>query len=133
METTHILIVSRDKDPLSDMANVMTKTEGIEIFWAKTGASALDMISYHSVELVIADEYLEDMTGLEFAKSLVALNPYINCAVVSSLSPEDFHEASEGLGLMAQLPGQPNRADAEELMEKLYKIKLLTRRRENES
>ncbi len=133
MEITHILLVSRERNTLSHMANVIAETEGIVIIWANTGANAWEMISYHPVELVIVDEYLDDMTGLEFAKSLVALNPFINCAIVSSLSPEDFHKVSEGLGLLAQLPKQPNRADAEELMGKLQKIQLLTRRREKAS
>jgi DNA-binding NarL/FixJ family response regulator len=133
MEIIRILLVSCDGVALSDMANIMAEAEDIEISWAKTGANALKMISHRPVALVIADEYLEDMPGLEFAKSLVTLNPFINCAVVSSFSPEDFHQVSEGLGLMAQLPEQPNRADTEKLMGKLRKIRDLTTRRENES
>jgi len=50
----------------------------------------------------------------------------ITCASVSSLSPEDFHEASEGLGLMAQLPIQPGKEHAEELLQRLRYLKNLT-------
>ena len=35
----------------------------------------------------------------------------INSAAVSSLSPEKFHEASEGLGILPQLPPRPGAHD----------------------
>ena len=39
----------------------------------------------------------------------------INLAVVSSLSGEEFHEASEGLGILAQVPPEPTAADGKML------------------
>ena len=74
---------------------------------------------------MVTDERLGDMTGLEFAGRLLSVNPIINCAPVSRLSPEDFHEVSEGLGLMAQLPVQPSKEDAEKLLQRLRNLKSL--------
>ena len=84
------------------------------------------MISNTKVDLVVADELLENMTGLELIKKLVMGNPMLNCAVVSSLSPEDFHEKSEGLGILMQLPIKPKEKDAEALLKHLNTILNLT-------
>ncbi len=114
-----ILLISSNKDfipstsELSDKANILR---------ALSGNEALNIIKDKTVNLVIADESLGDMAGLEFAKKLISINPMINCALVSSLSPKDFHEASEGLGLMMQLPAQPEKQHIEKLLTQVETI-----------
>jgi hypothetical protein len=66
------------------------------------------------------------MTGLEFAEKLLRVNPMINCALLSSLPSDEFHEVSEGLGVFAQLPLCPDTADAENLLTGLRRLKNLT-------
>ena len=51
----------------------------------------------------------------------------INCAVVSTLSSADFHEASEGLGILMQLPAEPGKKEADQLLEHLKKIQSYTK------
>ena len=80
------------------------------------------MIAERNFDLVVADEKLGDMTGLEFIRGVVAKNPMVNCAAVSSLMPEDFHEASEGLGILMQLPVRPGQEYAEKLLAHLKSI-----------
>lgn len=92
------------------------------IDWAKSGRAALDRLAENPVDLAVADEELGDMTAMEFASRLLMVNPMINCALVSALSEEDFHEAGEGLGVLAKLPKNPGREDAENIMTKLKKI-----------
>jgi two-component SAPR family response regulator len=82
----------------------------------------LERIGKTAVDLVVADETLGDMTGLDLIKRLVAINPLINCAAVSSLSKEAYHEASEGLGILMQLPPKPAGADGQRLMAHLNQI-----------
>ena len=62
------------------------------------------------------------MTGLEFIKTVIAIKPMINCAAVSSFLPDDFHEVSEGLGILMQLPVNPGHKYAGKLLERLNKI-----------
>jgi len=104
----------------------MEKNHDVELTWAESGQNALDMLSETSVDLVVADKELGDMTGLEFAEKLLRVNPMINCAVLSPLPSDEFHEASEGLGVFAQLPVQPAKADAEKLLKGLKTLKDLT-------
>ncbi len=116
-----IILVSNRKETLFDFAAGLEKDD-IRLFWAGSGNEALSTLSDNVPGLVIADEDLGDMTGLEFIKELVAVNPMINCAAVSSLSPDDFHEASEGLGILMQLPEKPGKEDGVKLLEHLSTI-----------
>ena len=118
-----LLLVSPDRDSLSDFASALEGHDDVEFRWAESGETSLDMASDSAIDLVVTDEDLGDMTGLELAGRLISVNPMINCASVSSLLSEKFQEVSEGLGLMAQLPVQPGRKDAERLLQNLSNIK----------
>ena len=121
-----LLLVSPDENSLSGLASALKEHEDVDICWADSGERALDIASDPAIDLVVTDELLGDMTGFEFASRLLSVNPRINCASVSNLSPEEFHEASEGLGLMAQLPIHPNKEDANKLLQHLRNLKGLT-------
>ena len=122
---TRILFVTPDRSNFADLSSEIEK-QGGTIQWAASGGQALKTIGKQTVDLVVTDERLGDMTGLELVGRLVAVNPMINGAAVSSLSKEAFHEASEGLGILMQLPPRPDRADGERLMAHLNKILGLT-------
>ena len=62
------------------------------------------------------------MSGLELARGLIKVNALINCALVSDLESEEFHQATEGLGLIAQLPRHPDKKQALMLLEALARI-----------
>ena len=89
----------------------------------KAGSKAFDVISEVVFDLVVIDENLGDMTALDFTAKLISINPMINCALVSSLSPRDFHEASEGLGVLAHLPPRPDEKDGKNLLARLKAVK----------
>jgi len=118
-----LLLVSPNKASLSGLASALVEHGDVDLSWAESGEKALEIASDIAIDLVVTDERLGDMTGLEFAGRLLSVNPIINCASVSRLSPEDFHEVSEGLGLMAQLPIQPSKEDAEKLLQHLRNLK----------
>ncbi|MBU0947101.1 MAG: hypothetical protein KJ804_01225 [Proteobacteria bacterium] len=94
----------------------------VNVLEAETVDEALKIAGEISLDLIIAAEQLDVMSGLEFVNILVTSNPLINTALVSSLSPKDFHEATEGLGVLMQLPLEPRKTDAEELLQKLAKL-----------
>lgn len=118
-----LLLVSPDKDALSGLASALVEHGDIDLSRAASGEKALNIASNTAIDLVVTAESLGDMTGLEFASRLLSVNPTIHCASVSHLSPENFHKVSEGLGLMAQLPIQPGKEDAEELLRHLRYLK----------
>jgi CheY-like chemotaxis protein len=121
-----LLLVSPDKDALSDFAAALAQHGDVEFSWAESGQATLRIASTTPLDLIITAETLGDMTGLELAGRLLTVNPMINCASVSRLSPDQFHELSEGLGIMGHLPVQPGPEHAEELLQRLKYIKGFT-------
>ena len=117
-----ILLLTSDKDSLNVFSTAIAEDANTDLLWAISGNEALSIIKNTKIQLVVADEKLEDMTGLEFIKKLVMINPFVNCMLLSPLSHDDFHEVTEGLGVLMQLPLQPGERDASALLQYLNKI-----------
>jgi CheY-like chemotaxis protein len=118
-----LLLASKNTDSFSDFTSALSENGSNEVLYAGSGEEALKMVKDIAVDLVITDEELADMSGLEFVRRLIPVNPFINCAVISHLSEKEFHEASEGLGIMNHLPSNPERANAEDVLKTLRQIK----------
>jgi DNA-binding response OmpR family regulator len=121
----NILLASRDKASMSALEAGLEEND-VQTAWAESGSKALSMIIERNIDLVVTDENLGDMTGLEFIEKVVSKKPMINCAAVSALLPGDFHEATEGLGILMQLPVRPGHKYAKELLAHLKNILDLT-------
>ena len=66
-----------------------------------SGTEALAAVRAACPHLVVVDSDLPDTDPLGLVKKLLMVNAMINTAVISPLSEEQFHEASEGLGVVA--------------------------------
>jgi len=118
-----LLFVGSSTDSFKKMIKALQDDLNVTIEQAGSGGGTLAWLLKNSADLVVAAEQLDDMNGLEFAKKLVIQNPMVNCALVSSLSEDDFHEASEGLGILAKLPPDPGEPEAVDLLKKIRAIK----------
>jgi CheY-like chemotaxis protein len=116
-----ILFAGRDLASLPAFKIEIEESNG-QVTCLESGQQVLDAVSEKQFDLLVADETLEDMSGLELIESVIMSQPMLNCAAVSSLSKEDYHEASEGLGVLMQLPSAPGREEADALMKHLNKI-----------
>ena len=114
-----LLLIGMENVRFAKIVEALRENNSVALERAATGGDALAGLVEKSVDLVVVGEQLPDMSGLAFAEKLVVQNPMVNCAVVSSLSETDFHEASEGLGILAQLGPEPDAGAAASLIEKL--------------
>jgi DNA-binding NarL/FixJ family response regulator len=87
-----------------------------------SGADALEAARLSAPHLVIVDANLPDAEPLDLVQKLLMVNAMVNMTVVSPLSDEEFHEASEGLGLLGRLPIEPGMIDAVDLLHKLRQV-----------
>ena len=101
-----ILLVADQVDRLEGLARALGREKEFEIIWAHDAEAALESVKAEAPALVVVDE-------------LVGVNAFIQTAAVTPLPRDDFHEASEGLGVMAQLPPHPGETDARELLQTL--------------
>ena len=120
-----VLLAGSDKAFIPGFLNAF-ENNNIQVLQTESGSQAISMVSELDFALLIADEILTDMSGLELVKKLLSMNPMINCALISPLSSEDFHEVSEGLGIIMQLPPEPDKIHGENLLEHLNKILNMT-------
>ena len=117
-----IAFVAKDFSRFSLLVDRLRREQGVDLVPAATGAAGLAQLKGRAVDLVIVDEQLDDMSGIEFVHQFVKVNPLANTAIVGSLPEAEFHEATEGLGVLMQLPPRPQEADAESLLAVLAKI-----------
>ena len=120
--TVTIVFIAKDFSRFSDLVARLRREQAVELVPVSTGAAGLKQLKDKRPDLVIVDEELDDMSGIEFVKQLVMVNPLANTAIVGSLPEDEFHEATEGLGVLMQLPPRPREADAESLLAVLAKI-----------
>lgn len=117
-----IVFVAKNFSRFSVLVTRLRREQDVELIPVATGAAGLAQLKGKPLDLVIVDEQLDDMSGIAFVKQLVKVNPLANTAIVGSLANEVFHEVTEGLGVLMQLPTLPTEQDAEALLAVLAKI-----------
>ena len=117
-----ILIATDKPDRFEELAIALDSVKNVEILWAHDDEEALGKATAESPDLVIVDEYLGQVSGLQWIRRLMGINAFIHAAAVSSQPQDAFHEASEGLGIMAQLPPRPGKFEAELLLKTLNQL-----------
>jgi DNA-binding NtrC family response regulator len=120
-----ILLVGGDPASLAGFAAELAKKDGIGVSSAASKHEVWQVLGSGRVDVVVVDRELADGAALPFIREMTRQYPLINCAMVSSLSPEDFHEMTEGLGIFMQLPVGPGAGEAVRLLRLLESIDAL--------
>lgn len=94
----------------------------VQVTSCVSGDETLALLRKKSYAVVVVDSKLADGDGLSFVQQVARDFPLVNCALVSDLGHNDFHEATEGLGLFMQLPPQPGSGEARKMLTLLEKI-----------
>ena len=113
-----ILIVTQQADNFSKLAKGLIAEKTYDVIWANSVETARSA-AFGLMDLIIIDENLDERSGMSIAKDMIRVNALAQLALVSELSPEEFHEAAEGLGVLAKLPPHPDEKDAERLLNAL--------------
>lgn len=124
-ETVHILLAGKDPTSFAGFKRELAKDQRLRVTKVYSAEHTQQIIRNDSVDVIVIDDELQDEAGLQFVRKVVADYPFINCALVSPLYPEEFHEQTEGLGLFMQLPVNPGTGDAEEMLALLDTLKQL--------
>jgi DNA-binding response OmpR family regulator len=107
---------------LHTFATALSSDPGVSCDYVDSGTRALEMVRSVTPHLVIIDSNLSDMAPLELVRKLLLVNAMVNTAVISHLPEAEFHEASEGLGVIARLPLEPGAWDAAALLHQLRTV-----------
>ncbi len=114
------LITSKALFELSIFSRQLLKA-GNSVIFSQNNDEIADFLTNGKIDALISDE-----KGTDELKALVRRFPLLNIALLSDKKTDDFHEATEGLGIFAQIPTLPEKNHAEEFIEKLKKIQCIT-------
>ena len=117
-----IVIVASVTDAFQVLVNGLKSSPEVRISWVKTSAAALELASDSTPGLMIIADQMDDKSGLDLAREVIMVNAGINMAVLSDRPADEFHAASEGLGILAQLPTNPGTSEVERLLDLIKKI-----------
>ncbi len=95
---------------------------GAKVCCSGSGRSADELIGDGGYAAVVVAAALADGDGLDFVQQCAKKYPLINFALESELEGDAFHEATEGLGLFMQLSADPDKEEAQQMLEILSKI-----------
>ena len=117
-----ILVATTRPEIMELFSDALTSDPEVHLQHVVSGADALLAVRTASPDLVVIDLDLPDFKPLDLVAQLLMVNAMVNTAVLSPLSEAEFHEASEGLGILGRLPVKPGRGDAVDLLEKLRRV-----------
>jgi len=111
-----LLLVADRPDRFDELVQMLEQEKTVQIHWSHDGEAALESAAADSPDLVIVDEYIGETSALDWIRRLMGINAFVQTAAVSRLPHEVFHEASEGLGIMAQLPPRPGASEGQKVL-----------------
>ncbi len=115
----HILLVTARPKALNPFIEGLASDPDVYLDQAASEADALSIVRTRSPHLVIVDSISPIAEPLNLVREIISANALVNTAMISSLSDEDFHEKSEGLGVLCRLPIEPCSNDSVALLQKL--------------
>lgn len=72
--------------------------------------------------LVVLDLDMDSSALRHAVFRILSVDAMIHTAAVTTMTPENFHDAMEGLGMLTGLPSLPSPADIDALMDALAKV-----------
>ena len=118
----HILLVSDTADTFQELAGALREDPRTDVQWAHDGQTALERAAGKGPDLVVLDETVAGTSGLEWIRRIMAVNAFVQTAVVSRLPHDAFNESSEGLGILIQLPPAAGRDAARQILQALGQL-----------
>lgn len=112
-----ILLVTPHAQALAAFAEALGSGSGLAVASVASWDEALAAMKAAPPQFMVLDQGLAEGAPLELALKALMVNAMVNLAVVSPLGEEEFHEASEGLGILAPVPVNPGAADGAALAE----------------
>ena len=107
-----ILLVSADPSQKQSFVAELGKQSGLALVTANSLEEAIATLQAHKITLALVDDPIGAHSGLDLIRRLIQIDAFMYTAVFSNAGEEDFHERSEGLGVLAKLPYAPSPEDA---------------------
>lgn len=118
----HIVLAGRECDDLARFGAALCGIRHVGITHVDSAVATLKAVDAGGIDLVVVGQSLTDTSPVECITRLVRQNAMISCAMISAMEQDAFHEATEGLGILMQLPPNPSGDDAALLLDKVESL-----------
>lgn len=119
---TRILLVTGESGEFDTFKSGLPGEWDTSLGTLSSAEKALHTVKNEKVDVVVVGSKLDDDTSLSFVKKMMRSNPLVNCALVSSLDHDEFHEVTEGYGLFMQVEENPGPEEAVRMVQLLNSI-----------
>ena len=98
----HVLVVDDSAD-IRLMLRLLLEDAGMEVDEAVSGPDALERLAYeaHQPDVVVLDQRMPEMTGIEVARELAARGPHPPLVLFSAYLHPTLYAEATGLGVAA--------------------------------
>lgn len=120
-----VILASKEHERLAPIERGLRNGADTEFYQAESSGAVYEIMKDEDINLVVIDDNLSDINGLDVVKTLARKAPFVSCALVSSLEADDFHEKTEGLGVLMQLSEPILEESAQNLISSLISCGLL--------
>ena len=110
-----VVIVTDRNEALHDFAQGL----GGDVEWAKSTDVVLSRAKTPPWQLVVVDALTPGMDYKAFVMDLLRVNAMLNTVVITDMGEDEFHEDSEGLGVLCSVPANPGWDDGVRAMDRL--------------
>lgn len=118
----NILLATTRPEAMQPFTEALSSDPEVHLDQVASSVDVLAAVRAFAPHLVVIDSSMPDTDPLSLIPKLLRINAMVNTAVISPLSEKEFHEASEGLGVLSRVPVVPDRSDAVALLVKLRSI-----------
>ncbi|MFZ2447772.1 MAG: hypothetical protein WAW37_15565 [Syntrophobacteraceae bacterium] len=118
----HILLVTGRREIFRSFAEGLSSDPDVCLEQVTSGAEALNIVRTRCPHLAIVDSASPESEPFDLVREMISVNAMVNTAVLSPLSDADFHDGSEGLGVLCRLPLEPGNKETRELLQKLRAV-----------
>jgi response regulator RpfG family c-di-GMP phosphodiesterase len=99
-----VLLLVDDETRILSALRRSLRREGYEILSAESGAEALRILATRQVDLVLTDQKMPGMSGLEFLEQVAKRHPVVARLLITGWPEEIPHEDISRLGIRALIP-----------------------------
>lgn len=116
------IVVTPRAEALADFLKGLSASGELAVEVADNAASTLDKVKGSTPGLVVVDEGLPDRESIALVIDVLMANAMFNTAMITSMTPEEFEDKSEGYGVLRGLPFEPTEKDGTELSDKAVDV-----------
>ena len=91
------VLVVDDEEVVCELLKSLLEPDGLQLFTARSGSEALELVAQHHYDLVISDKNLPGASGLQIARAVRENNP--ECPVILITGYSSLESAEEALTL----------------------------------